>query len=428
MKRDPKKAADLTLDEALALLSPSSPVRKLLRGLMEADEGTRGAALTRVERITEKERRVPKREAVSLLRVAVGLPFPPQQFDWNDSAQELIFPLLTSPYPELVPIARAGYPRLRDGARCAVLALLGAIGTRPAAIAFMGCIRDHGWPTAYGRVFTEMAKLQPHADVLFPELIERAGSNLGGVCDVLIDGLASGRIKLKRVNFELLAPLVAKSLRAALARAATHQRRDGTQWRFAEKYFAARRDAGAWLDLAGYLRTKTVGPLLGKGLAMRDPRLALFAAVATLRRKGKVPAAIFDRIAASHETREMLFEKLREIDALARFPKTWRTWDAFAAAHMVNWLLYPSELGHEPDAIEQMEVFTRDAKSLYVYRFRDGRGPWKAGVAGPFVRRGAPRPLQGHLTFSRFDKWDSATAEQHALAVLKTLKTWRAAR
>jgi hypothetical protein len=163
-------------------------------------------------------------------------------------------------------------------------------------------------------------------------------------------------------------------------------------------------------------------------MAMPDPKLALFAAVSVLRRKGAVPAAVLERIAACHETREILFDKLHELDKLALFPATWRTWDAFATSHMVGWLLFPSELGHEPAAIEQMAVFAEGPRTLHVFRFRaTEKSPWLAGVAGPFVRRGPPRPSHGELTFSRFDKWSSATPEQHALAVVKTLKSWRAA-
>ena len=415
----------LDLKTAVAGVPAASPYRKLLPRLLHADEEVREKALSRVGDIDD--RKIGKREALGLLRAAVGLTFPPHELEWHDTAHDLIFTLVKSPHPELVPIGRDAYPRLSDRAKCGVLAMFGACGTREAARAFIACVREHGWPRCYGRVFTELRKLARFADVLFPELIERAGPNLGGVTDVLIDGLASRRIDASRIKLEPIAPLVVKSLRAALTRAAKHQRAHGTLWRFGERYYETRQATGAWLDVAGYLRSPALAPLLRKGLAMRDPKLALFAAIATLRRKGRVPAPVIERIAASHETREMLFAKLEELDKLKLFPAAWRTWDAFAASHMVAWLLYPSELGHEPDEIEQMAVFKSGTRALHVFRFRD-KATWYAGVAGPFVHRGAPRPLHGHLTFSRFDKWASATAEDHALAVLKTLKSWQAAR
>jgi hypothetical protein len=307
-----------------------------------------------------------------------------------------------------------------------VLALFGAVGTRAAAEAFMACVRE-GWPRVYPRVFTEARNLAPHADVLFPELVELAGDNLGGVTDVLIEGLAARQIDPRRVELEPIAPLVARSLRAVLRRVAKHQRKTGTDWRFAEAYFEPRRDAGAWLELAGRVRAKSLDALLEQGLALADPRLALCAAVSIVRRGGTVTAEVLERIAACHETRALLFDKLAELDRLDLFPAAWRTWDAFAMGHMVEWLLYPSELGREPAAIEQMAVSEHGALAMYIYRFRDGRA-WLAGVAGPFQRRGRPRPQHGSMTFSQFAKWNRATPEQHLRAVTKTLRAWAKAR
>jgi hypothetical protein len=125
----------------------------------------------------------------------------------------------------------------------------------------------------------------------------------------------------------------------------------------------------------------------------------------------------------------MLFVLLRDVGRLDLFPEKWRTREAFAAANMVNWLLYPTELGHEPDELRRMAVFTslqpEGERAIYVWKFRTGQGPWYAGISGPYERNGDPVPLQGDLTFSRFDEWDAATVEEHVEAVVKTLAEWR---
>jgi hypothetical protein len=99
---------------------------------------------------------------------------------------------------------------------------------------------------------------------------------------------------------------------------------------------------------------------------------------------------------------------------------------------MVSWLLYPSELGHEPDQLEQMAVFTSNQAegllALYVWRFRCGDGPWYAATSGPYRLEGEPSPLHGNSTFSGFDEWNTATAEEHAMAALETLAEWKRAR
>jgi hypothetical protein len=91
---------------------------------------------------------------------------------------------------------------------------------------------------------------------------------------------------------------------------------------------------------------------------------------------------------------------------------------------MVQWLIYPTELGKVPDLIELMNVFpadpSRGAADYYLFRFRGeraGDSGFFAGVAGPF-KRGAPTVHDLGDTFSHFDKWESATPPQHLQRIL----------
>lgn len=394
--------------------------RKIVRDLASADEDVRDTAL---DKLGELDVELDARAALAVLRAALALDYPPPADDWIEPRHDLLFKLVTYPHASLVPVAQAAYARLAPREQCAILALLGAIGTRKAATAFMACVRE-GWPRVYPRVFTEATKLLPHADVLFPELVDRGGKNLAEVNTLLAAGLASGAIDPRRVALEPIAALIAKSLARALSRAAKHARKRGTLWRSADAYVEPRRDVIGWLELAGHVRAKALGPLLARGLASPDPRIATAAAASILRRGGKVPAHVLERCAASDETRALLFAKLEELGQLARFPARFRTWDAFAVGHMAEWLLSPMELGHEPDAIEQTGVFTHRGLTMHVFRFRPGSGDgtrWLAGIAGPFRRTGRPRPLHGHLTFSRFEAWGKQSAERHLEAILDSV-------
>jgi hypothetical protein len=371
-------------------------------------------------------------EALAVLNAAVSLPFAPPKHDWKDAVHDLIFPLVRSPYPSLLPIARAAYPRLTARAKCGILSLIGAIGTREAAEAFMACIREHGWPDGvYSRVITELMKLLEHADLLFPELIQIAGPHIASVTDVLMAGLANGQVDLATSPFDLepIARLAVQQLKKSLKSVSRFQRVEGVAWRFEEKYFYVRQEAGCWLDIAGYLKSPLLDPLLEQAMQLADPRLLTFASVATLRRGGSVGKAVFNRIASCHETRELLFRTLSALGRLNLFPRRWWTWDAFAAGDMVSWLMYPTELGREPDELKKMAVFTTNQaegeRALYLWRFGSAGGPWYAGVSGPYLRDGEPEPIHGNLTFSCFDEWHTATAEEHAESVLKTLEKWK---
>ncbi|HYT90514.1 MAG TPA: hypothetical protein VEL76_17540 [Gemmataceae bacterium] len=435
----------MNLKEALAAFPPKSPYRKLLPALLDKDAEVRDKAYDRLEDLDQLDPgedpiattwKHGEAEALALLNAAVGLPFPPPRVEWEDVVHELIFPLVQSPYPTLAAPAREAYPHLSGRAKCAILALLGACGTREAAEGFMACIREHGWPAGgvYSRVFTELPKLLDHADILFPELIQLAGPCIGGIVDVFLAAVAQGKLDLAsgKSDLEAIAPLAVKQLKQVLKAAARYQRKEGVAWRFSEKYWDVRQHAGSWLDIAGYLKSPALDPLLKEAVQFTDPRLAAFAAISVLRRGGKVAKSVLQRIAACPETCELLFELLRGLNKLDLFPPKYRTWDAFAAANMVNWLMYPTELGRQPDQLKKMAVFISTSpegeRALYVWRFRSDDGPWYAGVSGPYLREGEPGPLHGGSTFSRFDKWGQATAEEHAAAVLETLDEWRKAK
>ena len=395
---------------ALARFPKRSPFPPIIEALASPTLATREKAFEKIGKlkVTQGDSyattwAIDKRTARALVEAVTELALQPLS-DWDDPAHDLLFALIGSPYPELVPLLASAYPKVTSSARCAVLAVLGACGTRPAAAAFASCIEEHGWPAdgAYDRVFHELGKLGKGADILFPALFLNPGKNVGRLTDAFVDMAARRVIDPKRLDLTALMPLVERGLRG-------------------------KRELDCWLDLAGYLKAKQLTPALARRLTSKDPKTATFAAIALLRRGSKVPAKVLARIAANHATRSMLWNKLDEVGAVAQFPASWRTWEAFAAAEMVEWLMYPSELGAPPDALEQMSVIKAHGATVYVWRFRaPKKKAWLAAISGPYRQRGTPRPLHGSLTFSRFEPWEAMSPEAHAEAVAKTLEEWRA--
>jgi hypothetical protein len=168
--------------------------------------------------------------------------------------------------------------------------------------------------------------------------------------------------------------------------------------------------------LAGYLLNAKLPPVLREAAKFTDPAIAMSAAVGLLRQTGDVSKLALRQAAQSHGTRSALYEALAGMNRTDVFPKEFATWEAFAASHMVEWLSFPSELGREPDEIELGDtrwLDKRRKRAMYVWKFRNAKEPWMAGVSGPHELRGSPKPTHGNLTFSRFDEWDSATPEEH---------------
>jgi hypothetical protein len=145
-------------------------------------------------------------------------------------------------------------------------------------------------------------------------------------------------------------------------------------------------------------------------------------------------------VAASPEVRNWLYDKLEDMDRLALFPKQFRTQPAFAESAMVQWLVYPTELGSAPDQIQLAKVVPVDTRGpdgmldYYVFKFRTfaphwaAKDGWMAGIAGPFLRKDAPTTVAQGATFSKFESWGAKTPEEHVGDVESLLEEWAAFR
>jgi hypothetical protein len=426
--------------KVLSTLPAKSKVRQLLEKLAADDEDRRVEGYERacvffdpVKSSVDAQKpnwKLSENEAAAILSAGAiaEFPPPPPDADWKDGYHTALWFLWRSPHPGLLPLITPAYEKQPHGTRrAALLALLAILGTREAAETFAGCIRKFGWPPVYIRVFWELEKLLAHGDVLLPDIALAAKKNIGDLMDVITSALAEGTLKLDKVagRIDALAPITLSSIKKRLKQLSKFQSRKGIAWRFTDSYSHARYQLSSLLNLAGYMIEPKLPPLLREAAKFTDPRIAMSAAIAMLHQSGDANKLAIRRAAESNETRRPLFELLNAMDRKDLFPKKFATWEAFAASDMVNWLIFPTELGREPDEISLGHTEWLDKKrklALYVWKFRNAKEPWMAGVSGPYKLAGSPRPSHGARTFSAFDDWDSATPQEHAKKCAGTAK------
>jgi hypothetical protein len=399
-----------------------SPIPGLIRACARVD----GWALTETSALREALGKGKRAAAEARALVAAAAAFTRDKVDPDhDATHELLFSMIEAPPAALIAPLAAAYPTLPRRGQCAVLALLGAIGTRAAARALRDLIAGHGWPpSVYPRVFSEMGKLVRFSDELFPALLERAGDQLGDVTDLLLAAIHGGH--LSPAKLAPLAPALTDLLETTLDRAAKLQQKTGVAWRYAEAYWPHRSQGGALLDVAAHLDDPRVDRLLDRAARLADPWLVTFAVASLVGRRREVPPGAIARAAAAHDTRAVLHDLLDRRGALALFPKPHRTLAAFAAADMVQWLSHPGELGQPPEKLEEMARLGRGDQVVFVWRFQSASSKaWKAAISGPYPKR-ASGPVRGRSTFSRFDAWKGKSPAEHAAAIDATLAAWRA--
>jgi hypothetical protein len=427
---------NMSLDEALVLLPEGSPYRTVLRGMVSTDAALRGAADGALRSLArsawETQTPIAEATAVAVLRAVLELPFPPPRTQWDRAPGQIVFSLIGSAHPPVVDLIEARFGEADERIRLDLLALLASAATRRGAEVFASLVARYGWPQRpYARFFGELGTNLPHADALFPALLEAPGAPSIELGDLLLRALRGKTLDPGRVADAPMVRDLAPRIDALLARSRELRGRARDDVDPDDAAQAVRRELVMLLDLAGFVGGD-LRDTLRAATELPDTWPAAFAVVSTLRRNGEVESATIARIASDHATRAAFYSLLRELGATERIPAELRSRDAFAAADMVEWLSHAGELGRPPEALEKMAVFeARRSKGehvlLYVWRFRVADRPWLASFSGPYPASGREGPLHGSDTFSRFERWDAMSAEKHALAILKNLTERRRA-
>lgn len=349
--------------------------------------------------------------------------------DWGPKRDErtsaVLVVLWNDPDATLLEVIPRHYAAHGSIGRMALLAAVAAVGTAEAARTFGALIETHGWPPRpYARVFRELGKLIEHGELfltLYRKALEDPAADVEiDVGNLLLAALTAGKVPNERLPE--LAPSLAPRLRAVIEAARPHQRAEGVAWRFTPAYEPVRNQAGFLADLAGWIEAPEITDALRAALTLDDPWIVCFAATSLLCHDAPVDDAVLARVASCDETRAILFEQLDGLELLGRFPFAQTTLEAFAAADMVSWLKYPTELGRAPETLENMGRFTVEPGWVaFVWRFPDHKGRLVAGLSGAYELDAPPGPQRGSNTFSRFEPWEKQSAREHALAILKNV-------
>lgn len=424
--------------------SRATPVKKdyrvdnILLRLRSPDAETRTAAGDDLQRDRERWKGLSSAEGIRLLKAA-GEPWPAPEKSFMSTPARLVAVVGDHPHREYIPVVEDIFPRLPLDARQRALDLLSAIDDAEAAKLFVVHLGEIAEEIEPPPPLVRLGQKPHHPEVFFPSLLKL--SDHEKLADSIYQTalLFSEKGLLSPSAFAGEVPRLVGAYEKSRAWLLPKQRAKGFAWEWEDDYQDQRERAGLLLDLFGYLPAEAVDTQLEEGTRLRDARLALFATISRLRQGGSVPTEVLDRIASSAECRNWLYRNLEKLQKLELFPSRFRTQEAFAESEMVDWLIYPTELGRVPDQIELVKVVTTDGgpdglADVYLFKFRTlpphwaAKNGWMAGIAGPFLRSDAPSPKAYGETFSKFTRWDAMSPAQHVAEIRDLMKTWWEAR
>jgi len=365
--------------------------------------GTAGSRLTpiinrfRSERIEVRDEALARLSALKVLTEAEALEaleaagerFAPLTESYRDIGEELIRAAESRGGTEHIAVIRRRFGSYSSQARGAALQLLESLHTTEAT------------ETALDLIIAQMSSTASDPSL---ESI---------MYSILLEHFGEGEIP-KRLAGRLTQAITAASQRYA-GIVGPAQQSQGTAWMWEDDYLTPRSNAALLLDILGYIPSPEATAELRAALAYSDPYLKVFTIVSLLRHGIVAPPEQYEEVARSTTTRQTLHIMLKDIGRLDLFPKAFTSQAALAEGDMVNWLLYPTELGKPPDTIELMAVRSVESsegtEDYYFFRFRandsdvNQPGVWMAGVSGPYPHTGIAGTSAGGDTFSDFMPW-----------------------
>lgn len=411
---------------------------EILRDLWDQNESVRQKGWRDLADFRKQSEDPGSEVGVSALRAAARA-YPFTKPDRESVSAELVSVAGTRPRAEYLPVILEVFDKLGDRAKVYAQTLVAELPSREAGTALMALVKQYashdGWPDQF--VTAPLEKSPRHADVFFPDILTyaakpRMAADIHRLCLAYCTGNALSRELRGKCTDKLLESY------AALAKViGPAQKADGVAWMWTEEYAVPRFDSETLLDLFGYLAAERVEKPLRDALTFKDPRLKHFALVSLLRLGKEVRKSDVEDVARHPDTRNWLHDALKKFGKTALFPAAYRTQKAFAESNMVDWLVYPTELGRVPDEIELMKVVPIDTGlqggiyDYYVFRFRTkpphwaAEKGWLAGVSGPFLRGIEPTTEALGETFSSFEKWESKTPDAHVGDTRELLEQWR---
>ena len=135
---------------------------------------------------------------------------------------------------------------------------------------------------------------------------------------------------------------------------------------------------------------------------LKDHDISYYALSTLLSVGEKAPDEVIMALANDLVYADLTYSLLERHNMTHRFPAELCAPAYLAKSHMVSWLVYPTELGREPDEIELLGVTKKKGETFHVFRFKsdsdnlgdDLKSVWLIGWSG-----------SDGGTFSNFDKY-----------------------
>jgi len=399
-------------------------VDKLLEKLHNPDEDKRDEAL---KKLSEMDFSLV--EGMKVLE-ASRKQFPKCKYEWKDISADLINICGKKPYSEYISKVEDIYDELNPNGKISALNLLASCENEQGLITYLKLL-EKDYDKLMSLPVGTLNSSPRSGEVLFPRLLKFADNKdiAVDIYMILLTCFDNGLVREDRI--EEHKAMIINDIGEMAEKVINYEfeEEDESLWN-EDEYLELRYAAGVYFDLAGYIHSAEIILALRNLMKIKDMKLKMFAAISLIRLGEAVSEEDANEIASDSESRNWFYDNLKRLGKAGLFPEKYKNQIAFAESNMVDWLIYPTELGRVPDEIELMNVFGNEEEEYYLFRFKcdsveafeeDG---WMAGVSGPFDKKEIPTTSAGGYTFSHFEKWENKAPEEHFSEIVENIGQW----
>ena|GEM_PF-2290358 len=404
------------------MLSTKNQIQKQLVKIKKANSRSIEKKIEKLEKLSEKH--IALDDALAVIG-SLNYQYAKREYDFEDTQTDLLRCLRNINDPALVDPLKHVYGELSGEAKGEVIILLSEIDSKDAVYSIFDLLSNdiknkktnsiclHGWKNSF---------IQP--EHVFPRLIDFLSTE-----DYLSEILMTTLLYMEndKIKGSILISYVDLFIeiydRYAQKINSLDVDREVKNWFYGDEYLEIREDFAILVDLFGFIDDNRIADLLRNSLGNKDPRIVLFSTISLMRKNQQIDKRYCEVIARDPEMRKWFFDYCQKNDCFSCFPKQYLSQEKLAESDMVNWLIFPTELGSAPDDIQLEATVTIDVDSeeaeYFLFKFKvdpphwaseDG---WMAGISGPFIKSKYPTIEDCSGTFSAFEKWEEKSKDEH---------------
>lgn len=161
--------------------------------------------------------------------------------------------------------------------------------------------------------------------------------------------------------------------------------------------------------------------MLKKILLTNKNNLKVYAIIALAHNNVVVDEKDIIEVAKDLSEYDILYTELKGTEAFKLIPNVYLTQEYICKSQLVRWLIYPTELGQEPDEIEYLGSIKKKKEIYYIYKYRSQTGKLPDDLKGKWLIGWSTNDGDTFSQFELLEKFEQKNPKKTLKVIAKSL-------